>query len=1137
MDAIELGRRRAERLHADAVASGGDPTRPYTFARAEAARREVEVERVPAGDLRLYGGRALYDPDALLILHEDAGDDFLNAFLVAHELGHVDLGGHSERSTAAAIDPLRPAEPVPTGVDRVVDYSRRQRREVQMDLFAREFLLPRPWLRMLHVVEGLSASAISALVGAPHAVVAQQLLDALLLPQVEPSAGDTPARPLAPDQATAAAHAGTPFLLEAGPGTGKTQTLVGRVEHLLGRGVDPEKILILTFSNKAAGELAERIAAKHPSAAAAIWTGTFHGFGLDVIRRFHDLLGLPANPRLIDRTDAVGLLEGEYAKFNLTHFKNLWDPAEALGRVLAAISRASDEVVDAAGYRACAEAMLASACGGEECEAAERCLEVAAVFAAYERLKADRGLVDFGDLVALPVRLCESHPDVRGHLAACYGHVLVDEYQDVNRASVRLLRAVTGDGENLWAVGDVKQSIYRFRGASSYNVARFGHEDFPGAARGRLTTNYRSREEVVGAFLAFAAGMPSVRGEEVALIAHRGRCGRVPEYRAVGSAEDEVAAVAEAIEELRAEGYPYRDQAVLSAGNDRLGRLAAGLERLNIPVLYLGSLFEREEVKDLLSILSLLADGRAMGLVRIAATGPHPVPLADVALALSHLKDHDGEPLAWVSAVDSIPGLSPDGSEGLRRIASLVAGFRADADPWDVLSAVLLDRTRDAARLAGSSDVRDRARGIAIWQLMGFIRSQPQGPGYPATRLLERIRRLVLHADERDLRQLPASAQGIDAVRLLTMHGSKGLEFPVVHIPGLATNSLPRSPNAALARVIAPPDGLIEGAGGKSADALASGASEEYECLFFVALSRAKDRLLLYSPTKTSDGRSRARSPFVDRLGDRVALGQATPTRRLPPTEETGPVQLTIEGTLTVTDGQLALYERCPRRFFYTHVLKIGGRRTETAFMRMHAAVQKVVDAVAARHASMPAPGELEAALDEAWAAHGPADHGYADDYKRIASQLLRFLVASVEGLETRPVPELRMPVPGGEVVIRPDQVVSDPTGKVTMRRVRTGHRSSDQEDGLAAAAFHIAATAHTPGCTVAFVHLSDAEVTPVALTERVLANRQAALNAVAEGVRAGRFPLNVSPACPRCPAFYICGRLPAGPLATKFSP
>lgn len=509
MNSIEAGRQRAERLHAEAVAAGHNPRTPYEFVRKEAAKRLIDVERVPKGDIRLHGGRALYDPDALLILHEDSEDTFLDAFLVAHELGHIDLGEQTEPIAVTDADPLRAAEAVPIGVERVVDYSRRQRREVQMDLFAREFLLPRSWLRELHIAQGMTASEIATFAAAPFPVVAQQLLDALLLPRIEIETKDeAPERPLAPDQAEAATHEGSPFLLEAGPGTGKTQTLVGRIEYLLGRGVDPEKILILTFSNKAAGELSERIGKKYPEAAAKMWAGTFHGFGLDIIRRFHDRLNLPVSPRLLDRSDAIELLESEYPKLNLAHFKNLWDPSETLGRILSAISRANDEVVDAAGYRSLAQKMHAAASTDEERIAAEKCLEVATAFTAYERLKAEGGCVDFGDLVALPVRLCESHPDISAHLATAYEHILVDEYQDVNRASVRLLKAIAGDGKNLWAVGDVKQSIYRFRGACAYNMTRFGKEDFPGAKRERLTTNYRSRQEVVTAYLSLQPKSP-----------------------------------------------------------------------------------------------------------------------------------------------------------------------------------------------------------------------------------------------------------------------------------------------------------------------------------------------------------------------------------------------------------------------------------------------------------------------------------------------------------------------------------------------------------------------------------------------------------------------------------------------------
>ncbi len=555
-------------------------------------------------------------------------------------------------------------------------------------------------------------------------------------------------------------------------------------------------ILVLTFSNKAAAELSERIASRYPAAVASIWIGTFHGFGLDLIRRFHDRLGLPADPRLIDRTDAIALLEDGYPRLGLKHFKNLWDPSGPLSEILAAISRANDEVVDSAGYRALAEAMMNAAENERDRAAAERCLEVATVYAAYERIKAAAGSVDFGDLVALPVRLCEAHEDVRAHLVGAYKHILVDEFQDVNRSSVRLLKALAGDGRNLWVVGDVKQSIYRFRGASSFNVTRFGREDFRGGERRRLARNYRSVKEIVDTFAAFASGMLSSRGINVGLDSDRGSGGYVPEYRSVTTTEAEVAAVAEAIHEMEQAGYRYRDQAVLSSGNERLSRFAGCLEQLGIPVLYLGSLFERDEIKDLLSLLSIIIDQRPMGLLRVAAMKSYAVPLSDVVNLLAYLREKELAPMEWCGVLDGVPDVSPAGRTGLRRIAELLSGFGLGSNPWDVLAAVLLDRSRIAAELAVATDVRGQSQGVAIWQLMNFLRAQPAGTGLPIYRLLERIRRLGLLSDERDLRQLPLAARGIDAVRLMTMHGSKGLEFPVVHIPGLNEGSLPRSAGA-----------------------------------------------------------------------------------------------------------------------------------------------------------------------------------------------------------------------------------------------------------------------------------------------------------------------------------------------------
>lgn len=1137
MDANEVSRIAADRLHRQAVAVGHDPCDPYRFVSAEAARRNLVVERLPRGDVRLHGGLALYDPDALLILHEATGDEFTDAFLVAHEIGHAELGGEHQFSATAGADPLRSSDAVPVGVDRVVDYNRKERREVQMDLFAREFLLPRSWLRRLHLEEGATATAISQKSKAPFGVVAQQLFDALLLPAVAPAPERAvAAKPLNPDQLQAVRHREKPYLLEAGPGTGKTQTLVARVHDLLADQIAPENILVLTFSNRAAGELSERITQKTPEASTRMWIGTFHAFGLDLVRRFHDRLGLPVEPRLIDRTDAIELLENDYPRLDLVHFKNLWDPAQPLNLILNAISRANDEVVDSAQYLELSERMLKSAATSEQKSAAQKSIEVGKVFAAYERLKLENGCVDFGDLVSMPVRLCEASPEIREHLTALYHHVLVDEFQDVNRSSIRLLKAITRDGTDLWAVGDAKQSIYRFRGASSFNMRRFGGDDFPGGARGRLTVNYRSVPEVRDAFLRFAADMRVVDGADVALQTDRTATAQFPEYRAVDTDDQEIAAVAEAIEELRAAGHDYRHQAILCSGNERLARMAQGLEQLKVPVLYLGILFERSEIKDLLCLLSIIVDRRAMGLLRVAAMDQFQVDLADVDRVLAFLKDSGEAPLQWTGKLESIKGLTPDGIAGLKRIAQLVQDFPINADPWTVVAAILLDRTRVVADIATQTDVVVRSRGIAIWQFMNFLRAQPVAKGLPIARVLERIRRLVLHADDRELRQLPASAQGIDAVRLMTMHGSKGLEFEVVHIPGLTAASLPRSPAASLARTIVPPDGMIEGATGSAADASKEAILDEQECLFFVALSRARDRLLLYSPTKSANGNARPCSPFIDRLSGTVRLRRTAPAQSIPPAAGEAPLPIELEGPFSFTDYQLALYERCPRRFLYTHVLDIGGRRSETAFMKLHVAVQEVVDLLTQRSGAMPSFDEIEQHLAEVWETRGPVDHGYADEYKRIARQLIRFFIDSGAAMKPLASPQLRFPIAGGEIVIEPDQVLADTAGQVHMRRVRTGHKPFKDEENLAAAAFRIAASAHTPGCTVQLVYLSDASVTPVKMTERVLKNRAESIAAKLAAVKGGYFPLNESMTCPRCPAYFVCGRVPAGALIKKIS-
>lgn len=1127
MDAVELARQHAKRLHDQAVERGDDPWSPYQFALGIATALGISVEQCAPGAAILDGARAAFDGEVPLIIHENVGTPFDQAFLVAHEIGHAELGDGEEASEPAVqIDPARTSEASPVGMDRVVDYSRRQRREVQMDLFARELLLPRPRIVDLHMAQGQTCSDIARRLGAPFEVVAQQMLDALLLPAIPVVAEAAPVEiPLNDKQRDAARHRGAAFLLQAGPGTGKTRTLIARVESLLDEGVDPRRILLLTFSNKAAGEMAERIAQKRPQQAAALCIGTFHSFGLDILRRFNDRCGLPDAPRLMDRTEAVELLENEFPRLGLTHYRNLYDPSQTVADILAAVSRAKDEVVGPQAYLVLAQAMCAAATDPATIEAAEKAEEVARVYARYEELKVASGCVDFGDLVMQPVLLLERDEAVRAQLQSDYDHVLVDEYQDVNRSSVRLLTALKPTGENLWVVGDAKQSIYRFRGASSFNMARFGREDFLEGVRDSLDINYRSTSEIVGAFSTFAATMSAADGP-TALEADRGAGGAPPEVITVSDGSLLTSALVDSIEQFRAAGFRYRDQVVLCRGNDRLSDTGQELERAGVPVLFLGSLFERTEIKDLVAVLLLLVDKRAMGLIRTACWPEFAMTFEDAVRVFEHLRGTEVQPGAWRQGA---PGVTPAGQAALAALSTALNGFDASSQPWTVLATLLLDRTRLAARIASSSSVPDQAQGIAIWQFMNFVRVQPNGQGLPIQRLADRVRRLLRLRDDRDLRQLPTAAQGIDAVRLMTIHGSKGLEFPVVHMVGVNQDSIP---GAIRPSKCPPPTGMVTGGEGSPDEIARAAHNEEQECLFYVAMSRARNRLAFYGATAKANGSSRPLSRYLDRIGA-ASRQSVSPLTVLPPALDVAQIPVVFSGTPRFSSEAVALYESCGRRFLYTHLLQVGGRRRMSAFMLMHEAIREVYRKVVEQGAV--STGQCEELLAEAFVTHGLHDHGYVEDYRAMASTMLGYFLESRAGALVEAPTALRITFDNHEVEVRPDEVlVRD--GVRTLRRVKTGHASSQEGKDVGAAAFVLAARAAFPDAVVELVYLADAETKPLALSAKELSNRQVKLGGILRHIRAGTFRAEASDmTCPNCPAFFVCGAVPPGTLSKNF--
>ena len=1141
MEAFEVIRQSAAKLHDAVVSSGAGPLRPLALVAGAIHTLELELVWLPSGHAGLKGARALFDEQSGTIACETAGSEGDRAQLVAHEVGHASVHAVSSACTEDDIDASRSTEAAPVGLQRVEDYGARERRELQANVFAREFLLPRGLARQLHIDEGRTATDIAATTGLPKYLVRQQLFDALLLPAVSDGTEDDRRSPPRDDlsQDRAAMHRGSAFQLQAGPGTGKTRTLEKRVRSLLAEGVDPASMLALTFSNRAAGELAERLIAAFPGSAERIWIGTFHAFGLDLVRRYHDALGLPSDPVLFDRSDAIEVLEDILPTLPLVHYRNLWDPAMVLREIIAAISRAKDEMTDARRYRKLAEEM-ARKNSGDDCAAAEKCLEIARMYDLYEQALKDNRAVDFGDLIMRPTLLLESNESLRAAIGLRHRHVLVDEYQDVNRASARLLKAIAGDGKRLWVVGDARQSIYRFRGASSSNMDLFASE-YPDAKADQLDLNYRSTNQIVDVLVEIAPHMHGAQGMlRLAFKSNRGVGPVRPEIRRFETLNEEVEGVAAGIRELERAGVPLRNQAVLCRGNRRLAEMAEALEARRIPVLHLGSLFEREEIRDMLAFLSLAVDRFGDGLVRVGAMPRYDIPLQDIHTVLRHAREVDTRALSALHDAAKIEGLSPEGARGLARLAADFKGQSASGSAWEFLSQHLLDNTRLAAELSVRDSVGDRMQALALWQFLNFVRERcPVGSGPPIQRTLDRVRQLVLLAEERDLRQVPAGALHLNAVRLMTVHGSKGLEFEAVHVPGLTVSSFPLSHRG---QRCPPPDGMIDRPPDMTAQEEAKQShDDEEECLFFVAASRARTHLRFYLARRQPNGNQRKPSPFLDWLPARLVAEIAKPALLRLPADAKLPetrVRVVYETPRAFTDKELALYEKCPRRFFYTHLLGLGGAKKPTAFTQTHDCLYRLIEWLAqARQGGEPTPAEAEAAFDEFWGERGPRAASAAD-YRRLASRLVGALLKAGAGRRFRSSEPLAVDLPNGRVMVTPDEIAELPNGMIVLRRVRTGAKRSDEYDKLEYALYQLAGESRFGGrFTLEALHLTDEVAEPVSITAKKLQHRKEKSDAMLQAITAGEFPVEPDPVrCPRCPHFFICPASTEGPLTIRLS-
>lgn len=1115
----------ARKKHAELSARAGNDHSPTAI--LNAADTAAGHQRIPlaAGDPLLYGAEACIYGGFVWFNSELA--PWQIAFNQAHEYAHYWLHGTTHVCTDCEFDDEASEDESPIGVDRVEGYGPHERRELEANVFARELLLPSELLRTQFLNEGQSAADMAKETGMPEGMVFHQLSMALFAPDSATTIGTPAEEPDLDGSQRNAAHATRcPLLVKAGPGTGKTRTLVGRMVHLLGeQKAAPESILALTYSNKAAEEMRSRVGRVLPQEALKIWIGTFHAFGLEILRKYGSRVGLAAELRVVDPVDALYMLETSLDSLDLNYYRDLVEPAKYLPAVLSVISRAKDELKTPADYHEEAARMRARASNAEELEAAEKASEVARVYAFYqERLQA-QGAVDFGDLISRSVGLLAQHSDVRDALRKRYQHIVVDEYQDVNTASRMLLRHLAGDGSGLWVVGDQLQAIYRFRGAAPANMDAFA-QDFPLAAEVPLKINYRSREKIVHTFAAFGASM-SAGGPNKFLSWTANRKDGPGEIKyEVGVDElSEANGIADEILRQKANGVPYKHQAILCRTHTGLAKLVAVLEARGIPLFYLGDLFERNEIRDLLSLLSLAAERKGSGILRVSQFSDYQIAPTDVLSLLKFAQEQEAYFPKALELSEAMDAISTESKGKFARLAQALDGISYNTSAWSTLGHFLFSRSDYARNLCCVPGVSGAQQRLAVYQFLQFAHRMRGHPNLkkedPKRAFLDYVRRLEQYGEEKQLRQPPTWASDIDAVRMLTVHASKGLEFPVVYIPQIAKGRFPLKRQGS---VCVFPQGLLPMPAQDWHD-------EEEECLYFVGLSRARNTLWL-SRAKRYGKQNSNPSPFLDQISGHLPRGvdiDATLAAAASLTQQ--PALPPPSGTLRVSNREVETYLKCPKQYFFDRVLALGGRRTNTGYLQFHRCVYQVLEWMNSEQASGHATDEngVLLKLEEVWNSSGPADHPYKDFYRREASRLVRGAIAKFRETPGQALDaDWEVPLQHGVITFRPDHIVliqGPRNASLTVQRWRTGKppkKESDEIYSLYARGAELA----RPGAAISVeaLYLSTNETIQIPLTPKGMAKDLQSYDEALVHILAGEFAPVVSDwNCPRCPHYFIC--------------
>ena len=593
-------------------------------------------------------------------------------------------------------------------------------------------------------------------------------------------------------QRQAVTHKDGALLVLAGAGSGKTRVITRRVAYLMKEGVAGKNILALTFTNKAAGEMRHRIEAASPDS--KVWVGTFHGVCARLLRQYSTLVGIDRDFTIYDQADRLRAVK---QVMNQLDFANISVSPE---KVEGAISRAKNELLTPEAY---------ARRGGDHVAAV-----TSKVYGLYQNRLRESSAVDFDDLLVHLVTILKSHPDVRSDLDRRFRYVLVDEYQDTNRAQYAIIRALSVDHPNLCVTGDPDQSIYGWRGADMSNILEF-EKDFPGCEVVKLEQNYRSTKNILEA--ADHLIRHNHRRKAKSLLTDNPR-GMLVELTIYPTETEEAQGVAGTIVSKVREGeYGFGDVAVFCRVTALTRKIELAFRAARIPYQVVGgmSFYERQEVKDVLAYLSLMANPKDdLAFLRVVNLPPRGVGETSLEKLSDRAKALELPMLAMARQAAAVPGLKDRAIAALRDFAMLM----------DELIALREHTAEEVLRrlqaLSGYREfLKQDAKGgderlANVDELISAAREFDRE--HPGTTVVDFMEEVTLSSAVDRWKDEGGS------VTLMTLHAAKGLEFPVVFIVGLEQGLLPHS------------------RANESEDEM-----EEERRLLFVGITRAKRELFL----------------------------------------------------------------------------------------------------------------------------------------------------------------------------------------------------------------------------------------------------------------------------------------------------